>query len=323
MRSCASGSSAFEPLAQSFAVTRARKTTKGLATVCCYDTGKRVSMAVTRRRLEDLYITGKELIFDDGNGDPVVVWLQKLNPIEMGSCMRRASASRARVISVKNDTESDDYKALWSEVLEVGATEKGLVDYLVAEVVISSQEVAEAKLGAEDEWSKESYLQGLRDAWEDGLKDNYAVDPEDVEALRVHDELKRFSDAATLIAEEMVADSRAETERKSRSELQEAVMERVIQYRGNAAWLDEFHRAQLWLGVREPKNHRDKYFSNRDIVESLSGPVLTRLLTEYQALSVDISEGKDSRQTPDSSPSSEPSLKEATPVSSGPGDAAQ
>jgi len=280
-------------------------------------------MAVTRRRLEDLYITGKELIFDDGNGEPVVIWLQKLNPIDMGSCMRRAGAARAKVSSVRSDPESDAYQALWSEVLDVGTSETGLVDYLAAEVVITAQETAEAKVGAEEEWSKDGYLQGLRDSWEESLSDKYNEDPEDEDALRVHDELKKFADQATVVAEEMIAENRAELETESRSVLQEKVMERVIQYRSNAAWLDEFHRAQLWMGVRDPKNHRERYFTNRETIEQLSGPVLTRLLNEYQALSVDISEGKDSRQTLDSSPSSEPSPKEATPVSSGPGDAAQ
>lgn len=275
-------------------------------------------MAITKRRLEDLFVTGKELIFDDGAGEPVVVWLQKLNPIEMGSCMRRAGAARAKVTSVRSQPESDEYQAMWSEVLDIGASPNGLIDYMMAEVIIRSQDTAEAKLAAEEEWSKDDYLQGLKDSWEESLSKKYAEDPEDVEASRVKDELKRFADDAAVIAEEDVAERRVEVEAEPRSVLQEKVMERVVSYRSNAAWLDEFHRAQLWMGVRDPKNRRERYFPQREIVDFLSGPVLTRLLNEYQALSVDVTEGKDSRKTPDSSVSSEPSLKEVTPISSGP-----
>ncbi len=272
-------------------------------------------MSTAKRRLEDLYVLGKEITFDDGGGEAVTVWLQKLNPVELSTALRRANAARSRVRTVKSDPTSDEYQAYWLEVLDF-ETRGSLVEYLAGERSIRAQEREEARLGAEEEWSKDGYLQGLRDAWVGGLDDKYLLDPDD-ETQRVRNELERFSELAAAAAAEETAAIRVEFDAKDQETLQDEALERVIAYHSNAAWLEEFHRCELWKGVRDPDNHGKYYFEKREQIDNLSATVVNRLSAEYAELSVDVVEGKDSEETPSSSSSSAPAAEAATEVSSG------
>lgn len=269
-----------------------------------------------KRRLEDLYVIGREVTIDDGTGDPVSVWMQKLNPVELNSVMRIANAARARIRSVRSDKDSDEYQSLWLDVLDWKHKED-LVEYLIAEQVMRIQERCEAQLAAEEEWEKDGYLQGLRDAWEDGLNERHAADPTDIEAKRVLAEITRFAETAEANGADDIALARAEMETRPMEALQEQAFERVIDYRANSLWLEEFHRAELLYGVRDPDNHKTYYFTQRAQIDSLSAAVLGQLFQAYAELSVDVIQGKDSAVTPNSSGSSEPPAEEATEAFSG------
>ncbi len=269
-----------------------------------------------KRRLEDLYVIGREVTIDDGQGDAVVVWMQKLNPVELNSVMRIANAARSRVRSVRADKTTDEYMAMWLDVLAWDRKED-MVEYLIAEQVMHIQERCEAELAADEEWQKEEYLQGLRDVWESGLNAVYAVTPEDPEAKRVLAELTRFAEAAEAAGADDIALARAEMEAQPMEALQEKAMDRVISYRANTGWMDEFHRAELLFGVRLPEDHKAYYFTDRAQLNLLAGEVLAQLFVAYSELSLDVTEGKDLEETPTSSDSSEQSPKVETGVSSG------
>lgn len=269
-----------------------------------------------KRRLEDLYIVGREVRIDDGRGEPVVVWMQKLNPVELNSVMRIANAARARVRSIRSDKESDEYMSMWLDVLEWEQAED-LVTYLLAEPLMRIQERHEAELAAEEEWSEDNYLQGLRDAWEGGLKERHMTEPDDVEVRRVLAELERFAKAAEERAKPDQDAARADIEALPMTVLQERAFDRIINYRSNAVWLEEFHRGELLYGVRHADNHKAYYFAKRDELDQLSAEVLSTLFAEYGDLSVDVTEGKGLEGTPTSSDSFEQPAEPATGVSSG------
>lgn len=268
-----------------------------------------------KRRLEDLYVIGKEVSFDDGTGDVITVWLQKLNPVELSTALRRANAARSRVRSVKADPTSDEYQSYWLEVLDFETTES-LALYLSGEKTMAIQEREEARLAAEEEWAEHDYLQGLKDAWVGGLSEKHQTDP-DEETTRVRDELARFAGAADAVATIEIDAIVAEYMAKDLELLQEEALERIIAYHANVAWLDEFHRCELWRGVRDPQKHSVYYFDKRDQIDSLSAVVANRLYAEYGDLSVDVTEGKGSEETPSSSSSSAPADVSGTAVSSG------
>lgn len=264
------------------------------------------------RRLTDLYVVGNELKIDDGRHEPETIWVQKLNPVEHETAMRRAAGARARVLTGKHEEETemaqDEAEQLGREVW---------VDYLVSDVLGKKVAALEAELAAEEEWSKEDYLQGLKDVWEASMEKALEEDPEDASAIRVRDELSRFRD---LLEERINGEREALTqdfESKDDEDLERRVVDRLLQTRADLAWLGEFRKCEVWLSVREVDNHRKKYFEGRQEVDDLAHETVMQIMNFYQNLQVDPQEGKDSGATPTSSSSSESPDPEETVEASG------
>lgn len=269
---------------------------------------------LTKRRLTDLWVVGREMTFDDGGGG-VTVWLQKMNPVEAADTSKRCDAARARIVAMRRDHESREWEATRAAVLDLGDDRAQLIDSLVLEDRARSVRLHEARNGADDEWAKDNYLQGLRDSWEDGLKSTYAEDPEDSEAKRVFEEMKRFTDAVDAAVEADQADAKAALAEVPLGDLQDRMCERLLEMDGNQAWLGELHRCQIYFGTREGDNHKLRYFTSRSEVDDLGTTIYTRLRTAYENLEVDAAEGKDSGVTPPSSPSPASPATVETPTS--------
>jgi hypothetical protein len=275
-------------------------------------------MQLTKRRLTDLWVTGRELILDDGDGDPLVVWLQKVNPGEATDTQRRCDAARARVLSVRSQPDAYEYQALQGSVVAYSDDPAELVKFLLGEDRVKAQRSQEAQLANEEEWSKDNYLQGLRDAWDDDLQRRWLEDNADVEGARVHDELERFTDEVKArVDDDMEALTTTMLATTTFSDLQDRMVGRLLEIDGTQAWLNELYRCQLYYGVREPDDHKKLYFVDRDEVDQLSTATFGRLRTAYDNLEVDVAEGKGSRPDQASSPSSEPPNEVPAETSSG------
>lgn len=267
-------------------------------------------MATKKRRLEDLYVRGRELSIDDGSGDPVTVWLQKLNPLEHEKAIRRSGAARAQVLLAARDQDSEEWGEAYADVRDLG-DRTILVEYLIADDVVKTRDSKEAELSFGEEWTKDNFLQGLRDAWEgdgngSGLKERFAVDPNDEEAHKVFVELKRFSDLVDAEAEPEIERLRRDYADISEQELQDKALGRFIELRAGLAWLREFRHSEAYFATRDIDDHRRYYFTERQQVDVLSPEVFNEISVAYQQLMVESAEGKDSPRTPSSSPSSEP-----------------
>lgn len=265
-----------------------------------------------KRKLADLFVVGREIVFDDGGGEPVTIWLQKLNPVEHETAMRRAAAARARVLSGRNEAELEMAQ---DEAVQFGRD--GWIEFLASDALGRKIAVLESELASEEEWSKDNYLQGLKDAWDATMERILEEEPEDPSALKVRDELERFRVALEQRIEGERANLIKDYESKADEDLERRVVDRLIATRGDLAWLSEFRKCEIWLATRETEDHSFRYFAEREDVDNLSQPVLMRLLNEYQDLSVDPLEGKGSGAIPSSSPSSESPAKEETETSSG------
>lgn len=266
-----------------------------------------------KRRLADLFVVGKEIVFDDGQGEPITIWLQKLNPVEHETAMRRANGARSTVLTGKNEVEreiADD------DAAEFGRD--GWVEFLASDALGRKIPALEAELAAEEEWSKDDYLQGLKDVWDASMQKALEEDPDDPSALRVRDELERFRVLLDAHVERERDSLVAEFNSRSDEDLQKRVVEKLLQTRADIAWLSEFRRCEVWLSTRLADDHRKKYFESRDEVDDLSQEVLIRLMNEYQDLGVDPLEGKDSGAMQPSSNSPESSDQEETVEPSGP-----
>lgn len=261
----------------------------------------------TKRKLADLYVRGKNVTLDDGVGEPVTVWLQKLSPVDMEKVVRRANAYRARLMLDSRDENSEAFLSARSEIESL--TRDELLD-LVAESDVGTRALAiEAEIESDERWSKDGYIQGLQDAWNDGMRDRYDTDPEDPEAKSVFDALTGYTDFVTEKLVNEKARVRTElAETRSDEQLRKKVAETAVMSRVDLQWMAEFRRGQIWLSVRESEKDRSYYFTTREEVDDLAQDTLVQLIKAYTDLEVDVIEGKGSEVTPPSSLSSEPQV---------------
>lgn len=272
-------------------------------------------MARAKRRLTDLYVVGKEVEFDDGEGEPIKVYVRKLNAGQHDRALRRANAERSKLLATKKHPESEEYTNQWAIVEQFSRVD--LVEYLGEDEKQRRAAALEAELAAEDEWSKDDYLQGLRDAWNEGLSERAETEPDDVEVKRVSDELERFNAAANKIIKQHVASFTDDMEDISDDVLQQRVFDKLVEVQASLAWLTEYRACELWLSVRD-EDKVNEYFNHRDEINSLPNEVIEKLMAVYREISVDPLEGKSSRQTDTSSTSSEPVANTETEDSSTP-----
>lgn len=259
--------------------------------------GKNV-IAPKRRRLTDLYVVGKEVEFDDGveGEEPIKVWISKISPLENRDSADTASSVRAKILSLKNAPDADQrLLSVYREQLEdLGVQDHdSMVEFLISPKVQEAFLSAEARLAEEEPWSTDDYLKSLQSAWNEGLSEKYALNDEDEEALRVYGELKRFTELVIAEVEEEKENLAAEYENESHDDLYALCLERTIDAEADFAWVNEFSRWQIFYAVRDPDDHKKRYFEFKEEVDALDPQVLNTLLAEYRELTVDPQEGKD------------------------------
>lgn len=276
-------------------------------------------MPPTRRRLSDLYVLGTDLAIGDDNEvdtEPVRVWVQKLNPLEQQTAVRRAGAERAKQLAfVTNDT-SDEYQAALGDVIEFSDHDT-LIDIAIRTDVLAANMKAEAETSGDERWSKDDYLTGLVTIWQEELSDRWIENPEDPEACRVKKELEDFDKIVEDATEAARIQLRKDYALTPIEDLRKLAVEALLEQRATQAFIGEFEVQQILFSIRFPEDHGVYYFQERLEVLGLDARVRSRLVEAYNLLSVDSQEGKDSAGNRASSTSSEQSTKEETPAASG------
>lgn len=272
---------------------------------------------MAKRKLSDLYVRGKELTLDDGDG-AVTVWLQKLNPIDHREAIRKADATRAKFITVCRDKDSEEYNQILNAV--VGQERALMVTYLVAteRLRLGPQKLSE--VADEPAWKDENYLNGLQDIWAEELAAKWADDPEDPEAKRVRAELDRYNDEVDKELDSELITYREWLESDTDEELQDKVIACQVKNVAEAAWVDTYYRWEMFFATREATDHKKRYFESIAEVNELDGGVFAEIAGAIREVTVDPSEGKDSAGTPPSSTSSESPEQLDSAQASGPKD---
>lgn len=263
-----------------------------------------------QRTLADLYVRGRELTFDDGvvvteaDGTvlaPPSVWIQKLNPVEHSQATRKADAARAKTLTIKFDKECEEYLAILNDVLS--ADREILIEILAIAEGQRVYPISEAKIADEEAWKADNYLQGLRDAWSDGVKDAFELDAEDVEAKRVHDELQRFIDLVNADVASQVESCRMSLRQTPHHELVEMSMDKRVKDAADISWVNEYYRSEMAIGTRYIDDHKKRYFPTREDVDILQLEAYLPLAMGFRQLTVEPVEGKDLAESPPSSDS--------------------
>lgn len=268
--------------------------------------------AVKRRRLGDLYVRGKMLEPNDGTGEPVKVWMAKLNEIDRETAMRRANAVKARYMIEADNEDSETFIATYAEVRAIDDRDD-LVAYIITEDLTKARRRIEAQRATDEEsWGKEDYLQGLVDAWtgvdgESGLAAVFAEDPEDPEAIRVEKELARFEDEVRVAMGAEVERLTKDWADVSLDDLRRKVAHKLLEVRAGEQFAREFRRQQMFFALRDPVNRHQRYFERVAEVDDLDDDLREYLTEQYDGMVVEGAEGKGSPPVPTSSTSSESS----------------
>lgn len=243
-----------------------------------------------KKDLLDLYVTGKNVELDNG----IVVWLQKLNPVQKSTVLRKANSSRQSVLTLKKlSDDHPDVKPYVDEVVNNWEDPQEIIDFLVADEVSDFQAKKEAEVAERDEWSEGGYLEGLKDAWEDSMKDRWLENNEDPEARRVYEAIKKFSDEVDAEVEPRREGIREGYLRRDVDELQRLIVDRAVEVQADLKWLEDYKKWQLLYAVRVPEDHAVRVFDDINEIEELQLEVIDRLYSEYNELVVQVGEGKD------------------------------
>jgi len=245
------------------------------------------------KRLTDLFKVGRKVVFEEG--DTVIeIWLQKLIPSETAQAIDRASAKRAKFLTVKSasaDEEAVEYQR--SELRRIYTTRDEQLSLAAAEDLARAQESVEAEIAAEEEWSTDDYFNGLKEAWESEVEARIQEGSESPEDQRVFAELKRFNDQVEKAYSEREADILRDFKSLSETALEDKAFSVFVDGQADGVWLREYRDCQVWLGTRDPADHSKLYFRDRVEVSSLSMEVLGKLISEYVELEVPPPEGKE------------------------------
>src|SRR5262249_51407248 len=151
--------------------------------------------------------------------------VRKLNSVEHEEIVRRANAAKAKVLACNKNPDSVTARAIELQVEEL-RTKEDLVDALAPDELAKRINSVEAEVASQEKWSKDDYLQGLQDSWQEGLYRTYHEDPDNEEAKHVYEEIqayvKEVQDSLGEVEDDIKNDLRGNTEPKLREKLYES-----------------------------------------------------------------------------------------------------
>jgi hypothetical protein len=264
-----------------------------------------------RRRLSDLYVRGKELSVNDGEGEPVKVWLAKMNELDRESALRRANAAKAKFTLTADDEESEAFAAAYAEIRDLSDREEVALFIIADDVAQARRRLESEALTDEEGWGKDDYLAGLLDAWQGdednrGLSDIQEEDADDPEVKRVWGEIQRFHEEITKATEHETERLLKDFDQVDIETLRRKATHRLLEMQAIEMFVREYRRQQIFYAVREPDSRHKRYFGSVSEIDDIDDELRAFLLEQYDGMVVERREGKDSPQPEDSSNSSEP-----------------
>ena len=275
------------------------------------------------RRVTDLFIEGTELVLDER--DPVLVWINKLNPFQTDEARKDGQAARTRLTLAMSNPLSEDSQLfdanasrLSDEVIAKGMAQTRYQEFLV--------EVSD-ELRVDEEWKDKANLL-------DRAAEQLAHLPAG------HAELKQLDDVSEDYFGEMTrrTDARRDSEYESlialpRDELRARYRDQWIEQQGTQAFLAEFRITEIWYSLREcfapgklengrwdhsKCDHRVKLVDDREQIRQLPDGLIVQARQAIEALQIDDRTAKGSAAAPSSSESSPRPNEQETSAPSGP-----
>lgn len=255
-----------------------------------------------RRRLTDLYQRGKTLnLNDDSDEDPIEIYISKLNDLEQKQALEKAGGNRARHLAMLHN-KNDEGRNFYVEQLTAfeATSPESLISLIIQPKFLEEEASVEKRIAAEDEWTQNGYLESLNEAWLSGMEEQYKKDPEDPDAKRIFDELKRYTEQVEEELQSIRSDMIKSYENRPYEELLEKAVDHLIEIDSSTVWLDSYNRWLVFFATREVEDHTVRYFESKEEVDRLDKKILDTILDHLNQITVEISEGKDSGATQNS-----------------------
>ena len=250
-------------------------------------------IAPTRKRLLNLHKRGQEVVFEDAEG-PFSIWVQRIDPWEENQAIMQSKVPKAPIMALKRNP-LDPGRLAYHDLMERwGLNDRDTqITFLISPKVQQAQASAEARIAAEDEWAKEDYLISLQESFNDTLQAVLVDNPEDEDAMRVINELTRYTEQVEAAVAYDEGELRAEMQNEDDAVIEEKVLQQLIEAEANAVQMNEFRKWRLFYSLRNPDNHDELLLESRDDLEHMDEKDIDKLMEAYLDVSFDGIEGKD------------------------------
>ena len=253
--------------------------------------------------LLDIKKTGEEhefdVLLDDGSVIKRKVWIQRLSVDDAEEVFKRANAAKGIVLATMKDPDSELARSIDAQIFEWD--EKMLIDFLVIMYMAEREPIISAQHAYEEdsEWAKDDYLDSLRLSWigageTEGLREEYARNPENVDAANVLAELTRFVDEVEKIVAQVTDRKRSEFRQDHEDDLRRRVREELVKGESERAFARELHDCQIWIATRKVEDHTVREFDRRADIDLLDEEIRKSLVEGYRRVAIPSLEGKDS-----------------------------
>ncbi len=233
-------------------------------------------MTLTRKSLEDLYEAGREYDISPHSDGTAMIYIRKLGPLQQAEAVRKANAERTKIKTLLDDKENEEYLTLVREAAEVDREEK--IEQLAQTEVAEDRAKIEQEISEKEDWASDDKLQGLVDAWEGGLLEEWLKGEglRSEESERVYADITRFNDEVVKKLEGRLKQAKRPLQDKTDDELNDMVAEAQVEYEASIAWMRTFRLYQIVFGVHD--TDRNRMFDHIDEVSSLPSELFGKLV---------------------------------------------
>ena len=269
---------------------------------------------VTRfKRVTDLFEEGREVVLDDNPDDPVLVWVNKINPFEMDEARKDGSVGKARAALRLDDPESAE-SVLFDQAIE-GRDQENLAQALAYVKQNEDYVAALDDIRADEEWKPKVELLERGDA----QMADAGIPMDDDEQKRLADLNQAYMKHLAELVDKRQAKRVAELQTLSVDDLQEDYRKSYRDQAGSNGFLSEYRTTELYYALRDcvatPNenlgwdhakcSHRERLCGSRAEVRELPGGLIEKVREAITLLNMSPRDAGNSDAPASSSASSE------------------
>lgn len=277
------------------------------------------------KRLPDLFVSGRELVFEDGT----VMWLQVMNPFEVEEARRDASAARSRLIMALREIGTPEYDSVRGAFYT--RTRPNVIDDMIKAKSNKIFMEAQQSVEVDPEW---------KERLEIARRFDETPPAEDAE-VQLFEKINRdWLEAVTALVNDETDYQVRKLESLSEEDLLKEYEELWLEAKGSEAALRAYHVAEVFYGARccdavpdedgkftedshAKCNHRVTVYESKDEVREVPSGLWATLRTGFEQISMSDRDARfsprqesssESSPLPSAAEESTPSTPDATPA---------